>query len=701
MAAQTSDEVDQMPSGRGAAQAVIFNRRLARGLVAGVAALLLVLWGLFAWSTSQQFDMARDTARAGTATLTKLVEAWAHSTLLRLDYLVVSIETQLGSDQLGDELDTLLARQQAADPELFIVIEVRDALGRMLATSDPTFPLDSARNFETDTTRVVRSHIGLPRAVNGRVLIPVRHPVLTTDGREVGSIFIEIDPNYFAGFSENLGLPDGASVVLLRTDGPLLARNARALGKLGGSYRESPLWTALSERPEGDFEATEADGVRRIVSYRTSSDFPLAVSIGYAAARVYTEAQRRMIHGGLIAASLSLLIVAATVLLLLQLGRRAAAEAAAEIARAAMQSVGSGVAVVVADEDRRITLVNPAFGRLLGFASGRIEGRRLSDVAGNQAVRLFALCDWPRTPGAETVREVTYRHPEGRDLWLEIRIAQIPDQWGLVRHAVMVVSDISERKRTERELVQARDAAEASSRAKSEFLANMSHELRTPMNAIIGFAEIIAGEMFGPVGTPRYRDYADSIRRSGAHLLAIIADILDLAKIEADRIVLDQDVIAVPEMLAMCATLVAGRAAQAQVRVRIEPAPGLPALVADELRVKQIVLNLLSNAVKFSPNGAEVVVSAVVREDAGIEIAVADHGCGMTAEELKLAVEPFRQVNGMIAKRNEGTGLGLSLALRLTTLHGGALVIDSVPGVGTVARARFPATRNASLRAAA
>jgi signal transduction histidine kinase len=250
-------------------------------------------------------------------------------------------------------------------------------------------------------------------------------------------------------------------------------------------------------------------------------------------------------------------------------------------------------------------------------------------------------------------------------------------------------------------LVQAKETAEAGSRAKSEFLANMSHELRTPLNAIMGFAEVIASEIFGPVGTDRYREYAEMIRLSGGHLLQIISDILDLAKIEADHVVLDEQHIRVPEVLAMCGTLVARRAEEAGVQVRIQTAPDLPLLVADELRVKQIVLNLLSNAVKFSPKGTEVLVAADAGADGSIEIAVCDRGCGMTAEEIALAVQPFRQVNSVIAKRSEGTGLGLPLAVRLVKLHGGRLDIDSQPGKGTVARARFPAARSAEARSAA
>jgi PAS domain S-box-containing protein len=693
--------IDRLPPRRGVVAAVGFNWRLGRPLVAGVALILATLWGLFAYSTLQQLSVAHDAAISNTATLAKLVEAWAHSTLQRINYLAASIEVELGAGGQLPDLGALLRRQQAADPNLFIVIEVLDRANQRMASSDPAFPVESARNFDSDLEQTTLSFIGLPRAVADRVLIPVLHPLTAADGRPIGAIVVEIDPDYFAGFSTNLGLPAGTSVVLLRADGPLLTRSPPSIGRLGRSYRESPLWTALSTAESGSFDAVEIDGVRRVVSYRTSSGFPLVVSIGFAADRIYAEARQRSMVNGAIGGALSLVVILATWMLLRELRRRAAAERTADIARAAVESVGSGVAVIVVDDERRIVLANPALGRLVGCAVSELEGHALGNIAALRGLRLFEADDWPSGGGDETVREVSFARRDGRALWVEIRVAPIADRLGLARHAVLVLTDVTARKHAEQELVLAKETAEAGSRAKSEFLANMSHELRTPLNAVIGFSEVIATEIYGPVGTDRYREYARLIQVSGAHLLQIITDILDLAKIEADRVVLDELPIGVPDLLAMCATLVAGRAEEAGVRVRVDIAPDLPLLIGDELRIKQIILNLLSNAVKFSPPHGEVLVTAGIGADACIEIAVGDSGCGMTADELKLALQPFRQVNSAIAKRNEGTGLGLPLAMRLVNLHGGRLDIDSTPGKGTTARIRFPATRSAPAREAA
>ncbi|MCK6454841.1 MAG: ATP-binding protein [Alphaproteobacteria bacterium] len=674
------------------------SRWMGRLLVGGFGLLLAVLWGLFAYSGQQQLRLAREAAISNTATLAKLVDAWALSTLDRLTYLAASLEIALESGQNGVELYRLLASQHAADPDLFVLIEVLDAEGQRMAASDPAFPIDAARNFDSDLTPTTPSHIGLPRAVGDRVLIPMSRPLLSSAGAKVGYVVVEIDPRYFAGFSANLGLPEGASVVMMRADSPLLASTPARLGILGRSYRDGPLWEAFAARMQGWFEAVEGDGVARIVSYRSSPGAPFVVSIGFAADRVYAETWQRIRNNGAIGGLLTLVLALSVSIVFMMLGRNARAERAAYVARSAMDSVRSGVAVLEADGACRIVLANPAFGAMLSVPNSELAERTLDELLPAETLGVADVRDWLATRSDEMLREVRLIRPDGGDAWFELRVAPIPDRLDRVRHAVLVVTDTTARKRTEQALVRAKDSAEAASRTKSDFLANMSHELRTPLNAVIGFADTIAGEMFGPVGSPRYREYAELIRLSGTHLLQIISDILDLAKIEADKATLDETDVSLPDVLAMCATLVAGRAQERGVKVRVDTAPGLSPLHADELRVKQIVLNLLSNAVKFSPEGAQVLLSAAAGPDGAIEIAVRDHGCGMTEEGLKLALEPFRQVNSMIAKQTEGTGLGLPLAARLAQLHGGKLLIESVPGQGTLARVFFPPARSVKLQ---
>jgi signal transduction histidine kinase len=219
----------------------------------------------------------------------------------------------------------------------------------------------------------------------------------------------------------------------------------------------------------------------------------------------------------------------------------------------------------------------------------------------------------------------------------------------------------------------------------------MSHELRTPLNAIIGFSEVMMRQVFGPLGSERYREYAGDVHNSGRHLLAIINDILDLSKIEAGKLELRMEPIDPRTLLAVCERLVRERASSAELKFVVEMPEGpVPAVLGEDTKLKQILLNLLSNAFKFTPPGREVRLALFVGDD-GVSFTVADQGIGMSDDELALALEPFRQVDNSLSRRHEGTGLGLPLAKRLTELQGGSLSITSIKGEGTVAVVWLPA----------
>lgn len=236
----------------------------------------------------------------------------------------------------------------------------------------------------------------------------------------------------------------------------------------------------------------------------------------------------------------------------------------------------------------------------------------------------------------------------------------------------------------------ARIAADDSNRSKSQFLANMSHELRTPLNGIIGFSEIIASEMFGKVSPPRYQEYAGIIRDAGKHLLALINDILDLSKIEANRMDLSINAVATADLVDRCIHLVAKMAADRGIAIDAHDISSCPVLHIDETQGRQILLNLLSNAVKFTPDKGRVALRVTEDGDAGAIITVEDTGIGMTKAEIKTAMERFGQAESSYSKTARGTGLGLPLAEGLIKLHGGSLTIDSKKGVGTLVTVRLP-----------
>lgn len=261
--------------------------------------------------------------------------------------------------------------------------------------------------------------------------------------------------------------------------------------------------------------------------------------------------------------------------------------------------------------------------------------------------------------------------------------------------------EILERKRVEAELRTAKEEAEVASRAKSEFLAMVSHELRTPLNAVIGFSEILTNEMFGPVGDSRYMGYASDIRSSGLHLLSLINDILDLSKVEANSFELYEEELDVPTLLDDALHLVEAKAKAGEIRLRPDLPPDLPALYADERAFKQIILNLLSNAVKFTPPGGRVSASADVNENGEFVFWVIDTGIGIAEADQERILKPFTQADSSLARRYEGTGLGLPLTKSLVELHGGQLKLESQPQKGTMVCAIFPSERVIRKRIAA
>jgi len=278
------------------------------------------------------------------------------------------------------------------------------------------------------------------------------------------------------------------------------------------------------------------------------------------------------------------------------------------------------------------------------------------------------------------------------DLTCAIPFGSRNDEIGQFAHALQTFREGAiERHLLETELVRnvaAKEAAEKSNRVKSEFLATMSHELRTPLNAIIGFSEMIGSEVLGP-GLPRYRDYANDINGAGIHLLALINDILDFSKAESGKLELTLEPVDLGALIKECARLVRGRAAEQNLRMTLGTTV-TPQLLVDRLRVKQILLNLLSNAIKFTPVGGTVSVEAECDASGGVIICVRDTGIGIAPEMIPLAFEPFRQIDSSLARKFEGTGLGLSLVKTFVELHGGTVRMESALGKGVAVFISFP-----------
>lgn len=279
---------------------------------------------------------------------------------------------------------------------------------------------------------------------------------------------------------------------------------------------------------------------------------------------------------------------------------------------------------------------------------------------------------------------------DGVKIWLENRSSRI--NWEGEPAIQVSLVDITERKESEAKLHAAIREAEGANRAKSEFLANMSHELRTPLNAVIGFAEMMERGYVGEVND-RQSSYLGDIVRSGNHLLGLINDVLDLSKVEAGQFELNENFVAIPDVVDECLHLLSESAAQAELELDRDIQENMPRFWADERIVKQMLLNLLSNAVKFTPAGGSVKLIASLDSEGGLDMTVHDTGIGMAPTDIPKALSVFGQVESTMERRFDGTGLGLPLVHSLIEMHGGQLYLRSELGIGTTATIWMPSER--------
>ncbi|TAW28362.1 PAS domain S-box protein [Rhizobium leguminosarum] len=287
-------------------------------------------------------------------------------------------------------------------------------------------------------------------------------------------------------------------------------------------------------------------------------------------------------------------------------------------------------------------------------------------------------------------REVIGREAAGGFVPLFMTMGQLTSSNGYCA----VIRDITQWKRTEDELRNAKGAAETANAHKTDFLARVSHEIRTPLNAIIGFSDMMAGERFGPIGHPRYIEYANDIGRSGRHVLDIVNDLLDISKIEAGEMDLDFAAVGLNEAVSEAVALVQPQANGQRVIIRTALSQAVPEVVADLRSIKQIALNILSNAIRFTPSGGQIVVSTSYEANGSVVLRVRDTGIGMTRIELDQAMKPFRQVSSTQSRhRGDGTGLGLPLTKAMVDANRATFTINSAPNEGTLVEITFPSQR--------
>ncbi len=359
---------------------------------------------------------------------------------------------------------------------------------------------------------------------------------------------------------------------------------------------------------------------------------------------------------------------------------------------AILDTATDGVATM--DARGRILSLNRSAEALFGYDQREVTGENFTLLLAPEShVTALDYLDGLKGGGVASLlndgREVIGRVRQGGRIPLFMTMGAVGQGEDAIYSAVL--RDMTAWKRAEADLIEAKKTAERASAQKSDVLAKISHEIRTPLNAIIGFTEVMSEERFGPIGNERYKEYLSDIRDSGGYLISLINDLLDLAKIEAGRMDLTFTGVNLNEVAAAAVQLLQPEAGRQRVVLRTGLQPRLPAVVADERSVRQIVINLLSNAVKFTDAGGQVILSTALGDRGEVILRVRDTGVGMTDKELALAMEPFRQVSA--TRRGGGTGLGLPITKALVEANKGQLTISSAKNEGTLVEITFPPQR--------
>ncbi len=363
---------------------------------------------------------------------------------------------------------------------------------------------------------------------------------------------------------------------------------------------------------------------------------------------------------------------------------------------AILDTATDGLAVV--DAQGRILTLNRSGEALFGYDQNEVAGRQLTTlIAAESEAKVKEYFEGLKGNGVLSLlndgREIQGRAKQGGSIPIFMTLGRIgPAQDDPAEEKFCALfRDMTHWKKVEQELDDARREAERASAAKSDFLAKVSHEIRTPLNAILGFAEVIMEERFGPMGNERYRDYLRDIHTSGAHVMSLVNDLLDLSKIEAGKMELEFVSVDVNRAITECVAIMQPQANQERVIMRLALAPHLPKIVADERALRQILLNLLSNAVKFNEPGGQVIIATALTDAGNAVIRIRDTGIGMSDRDIETALEPFRQL--ATARQSSGTGLGLPLTKALVEANRALFAIRSKKNEGTLVEVAFPPAR--------
>ncbi len=342
--------------------------------------------------------------------------------------------------------------------------------------------------------------------------------------------------------------------------------------------------------------------------------------------------------------------------------------------------------------DARFFYVNKRSCHDLGYSQDELLRMSVFDINKNIKPDEFsAFWDDLRKKGVIKL-ETSHRRKDGTTFPVEVTAKYV--ELDGREYNCSSARNITERVSRDKDLHRAKEEVKYANRIKTQFLASMSHDLRTPLNSIIGFADMMKSETFGPMGHDKYVEYATDISNAGGYLLGRITDILDISKIESETLDFNEEKINLNRTVIPCMRLTQKKADLAEVKLVMDIPYDLPPLLADPMRIKQIVLNLLSNSVKFTPPGGEIAVEGGLESDGSISLRVRDTGCGISKENIARILEPIDQNGGDLSSSSSGAGLGLLLVGKFAEMHGGTMTIDSEPGKGTTVSVHFPRERS-------
>jgi PAS domain S-box-containing protein len=689
--------------------------RPSQALVGFALLLVAIVAGVAAYIVAQARENRLAEAEREVTNLTRVLAEQTERTFQSVDFLLIAITEELRAGALGNDADAVhhLLRTRADNlPHVHGVAVIgADGVVRHDSLSPRPLPVEVRDRPYFTVARDgagEEAYVGEPirGRSHGKMIINLSRRLTGPDGGFSGVVMAAMEPTYFARLYDEID-PDGRFMIsLVRDDGVRLIRHPVVSEEVMAQPipANSPVRSRLASAPGGTFRAVGVrEGVERIYAYRRLNVFPIHVVVALPEAIVLAPWRREAVETIAVAAVLAGLLCG----LIGMLGRQVRRGEALTEALAASETRFRDYAEASSDwfweqdETLRFTYFSGEAVDTAGVQATRTLGRTRREIASDRGESHWAAHE---TELAARLPFRSFRYqwtrPDGEVRYIEASGRPIFDEHGTFRGYRGTGRDVTPEILAERRLLEAKAEAEAASAAKGEFLAVISHELRTPLNAIIGFSEVMAREILGPIGRPKYREYAADILYAGQHLLKLINDVLDMSKIEARKMELHETEFDIGAAVESCVRLIQPRAAAAGVSLVNWVSPELPRLLGDETRFRQALLNLLSNAVKFTPVEGEVKLRSHIDEN-GLEISIRDTGIGMSAKEVEIALQPFRQVEGAMNRTQEGTGLGLPLARAFIELHGGHLVIESATGEGTLVRMRLPSSRLIGQRMAA